>query len=159
MLKIHALAKAVKHSFEFLEEEKRARDVRTKICFLSVKLYMKQAVLLKKYGGLTEKLKHRLRHALLLGYRTQHDHSSLRAMEIIHHSLNTQYLNFSYRAGKTRLDELVIFMQKKFRNRFVYKSAKIDMISQYWDDFLANILFKATKKRNNKIKILCEYVY
>jgi hypothetical protein len=44
---------------------------------------------------------------------------------------------------KDRLYELVIFMQRKFTNRTIYKMAKLEMMESYWDVRLADMKKKA----------------
>ena len=57
-----------------------------------------------------------------------------------------------------RLYELVIFMQRKFTNRFIYKMAKLEMMESYWDIRLQDMKEKALERNNLAMIRICKSI-
>ena len=57
---------------------------------------------------------------------------------------------------KDKLDHLVIFMQKKFKNRFLFRFTQEFMVKFHWERSLREFSKAAKKKKNDHAIELCK---
>ena len=139
MLEVCAMVKYVKACFAYLQVKKSEREVHMKMCFLQVKLYIKMKMQSNKFRGLDSKYRERIRHNMILAYRGRTMAFQRRAKWLVWSALNSAKMHGDWILLKDKLDGLVIYMQKRFKNRFLFKHTKIEMLEMYWNKQLDEI--------------------
>ena len=87
---------AVKGVFAFFLVEQKRRDIEMKKSFIQLKILMKMLYLNRRFNGLPNKLKNRLRHTNMLWYQGWKGSFDTRAKYIVHDALVRSYSHLKY---------------------------------------------------------------
>jgi hypothetical protein len=111
-----------------------------------------------KYRGLVPKMRSRIMSSCTYAESIWSPTVQLRAKEVIGKVFGKIVFLNKFSELTERLYVHVLFMQHKFRNRFIYKSAKLEMMESYWDLRLLDMKTKAELKKNYSMIKLCKNI-
>lgn len=92
-----------------------------------------------------------MRHTNLMWYGAWKETFVNRSKRIIHDALVRSYSYVEYKAKKDKMDHLIMFIQRKFRNRNVFRFTQELMVSHLWDKNLTKFEDMASRKNNPKM--------
>jgi hypothetical protein len=144
---------------ETLWAEKRLRAYKRYSFLIAMRLAVKFRFINNcKYRGLSKKLTSRTRSSIAYaGSAWSHTYAQ-RAKATVGAFCAQMVRTWNLNDLVYKLDDLVRFMQRKFRNRTLYKMAKLEMMESYWDLRLADMTAKAEKRKHPAMKKLCKSI-
>lgn len=131
---------------QLIIEYRAYREKMQSRALVQAKLYMRFRFINKKHGGFMKKIENRMRHTFILGYVSKRHIFEDRAKLIVAEVFKRLALTYSFTFLLGELNHLVVFMQTKFKNRFIYREAKVEMMHLCWAKRLQDMKRMADEK-------------